>query len=822
LEAVLKQTLSSDQQSQPSVVCRLEDFDMSSGALLERVLFNNRPLILVLCLLVTVILGWQATNLRLNASYEKTIPTTHPYIAKFLSHKEDLSGLGNAIRIAVENTRGTIFDADYMETLRQINDEVYLLPGVDRPYMKSLWTPATRWVAVTEEGLEGDAVISDYYDGSPESLVQLRANVERSGEIGRLVAQDFHSSIIYVPLLDINPKTGKALDYAEFSKSLEQIRSKHEGDRVRIHITGFAKIMGDLIDGMLQVLMFFAIAIAISAVILYWYTRCVRCTSIVVICSLVAVVWQLGLLGMLDYQLNPYSVLVPFLVFAIGMSHGAQKMNGILLDICRGGHKLVAARLTFRRLFLAGLTALLSDAVGFAVLMIIQIQVIRELAMAASAGVAVLIFTNLVLIPLLLSYIGVSPSAADRAARNECVDDAHKVDHPLWRFLDLFTSRRWAAGAIVVSVVLALAGYAISLQLRIGDLDPGAPELRPNSRYNQDNAYIVGHYAASSDIFVVMIETPENQCTDYTTLAKVDELAWQLEQLPGVDATNSMSALAKFVSIGYNEGNFKWLELIPNQAALGGVQTRAPREMFNQSGNLLTLYVYLKDHKADTLSQVVEHVAAYARDNDTAEVRFTMAAGSAGIEAATNIVVKKANRTMVLCVYSAVILLCFITFRSWRAVVCAVVPLMLTSILCEALMVGLGIGVKVATLPVIALGVGIGVDYALYVLSVMLDHLKLGQSLAQAYSAALRFTGKVVVLIGLTLALGVLTWVLSPIKFQADMGILLAFMFLWNMLGALILLPALANFLLAKKQPADAFEDSKLELCAMTSETTQN
>ena len=155
---------------------------------------------------------------------------------------------------------------------------------------------------------------------------------------------------------------------------------------------------------------------------------------------------------------------------------------------------------------------------------------------------------------------------------------------------------------------------------------------------------------------------------------------------------------------------------------------------------------------------------------------------------------------MLLLVYAAVIILAFITFRSWRAVVCAVVPLALTSILCEALMVGLGIGVKVATLPVIALGVGIGVDYALYVLTVTLARLKEGMSLSAAYYKALLFTGKVVVLTGITLGIAVATWSFSPIKFQADMGILLAFMFVWNMLGALILLPALGYFLLTPRQ----------------------
>jgi predicted RND superfamily exporter protein len=230
------------------------------------------------------------------------------------------------------------------------------------------------------------------------------------------------------------------------------------------------------------------------------------------------------------------------------------------------------------------------------------------------------------------------------------------------------------------------------------------------------------------------------------------------------------------------------------------VTAGAPRGLYNDDCSLLTLYAYLTDHKADTLARLVDSVQGFAQANDSEQASFLLAAGSAGIEAATNQVVKQANRDMLWWVYGAVILLCLVTFRSWRAVLCAVLPLLLTSILCEALMVALGIGVKVATLPVIALGVGIGVDYALYVMSIVLAQLRQGASLSQAYYRALLFTGKVVMLTGITLAIGVGTWIFSPIKFQADMGVLLAFMFVWNMVGALILLPALAYFLLPQRQ----------------------
>lgn len=783
------------------VISSIDDFDAHSGSFAERLLFNNRVWVTAFCLVVTLVLGWLSTDLKMNASFEKMIPTSHPFVVNYLENKNDLKGLGNAVRMAVENTEGTIFDAEYMDVLRQINDEVFLLPGVDRPYMKSLWTPTTRWTAVTEEGLDGDTVVPDGFDGSPQSLGQLRANVERSGEIGRLIAQDFKSTIIFIPLLDINPQTGEALDYGEFGENIEAIRAKYQNDKFKIHITGFAKIVADLIDSLEQVVSFFVIAALISAGVLYGYTRCVRSTFLVTVCSMIAVVWQMGLLAVLGYELDPYSILVPFLIYAIGMSHGAQKMNGIMQDIGRGTHRIVAARYTFRRLFVAGMTALLCDAVGFAVLLIIEIKVIQDLALISSIGVAVLIFTNLILLPILLSYVGVSPKAADRSLKIDQASDANR-DKGLFAFLERFTSKSWAPGTVVVGVVLAVFGFAVSQHLKIGDLDPGAPELRPDSRYNKDNAFMVSHYMASSDVFVVMVRTSDDRCTEYDTLSKLDRLAWELEQLPGVDSTNSMAALSKVFTVGYNEGNFKWYELIANRGALGSVQTRAPREMFNQQCSLLTLYVYLQDHKADTLTRVVNHVEAFAAENaGEGDAEFLLAAGSAGIEAATNIVVKAASNTMLLWVYGAVTLLCWVTFRSWRAVIVAILPLALTSILCEALMVGLGMGVKVATLPVIALGVGIGVDYALYVLTVMLNCLRQGTSLGEAYHVAMRFTGRVVMLTGFTLAIAVATWVFSPIKFQADMGILLAFMFLWNMIGSLVLLPALAFFLL---KPAGA------------------
>lgn len=783
---------------------RLEDFDIRSGNVVERSLFNNRMIVVLLCLAITLFLSFQARHLTMSAAFEKMIPTNHPFIVNYFENRSELAGIENSLRIAVEARNGTIFDREYLETLRKLSEEIFLLPGVDRPYMKHLWAPAVRWSGVTEVGLDGGPVIPDNYDGSSKSIAQVRQNVERSGEIGQLVAEDYRSSVILVPLQETNAVTGETIDYYQLGQQLESLRDKYQSENIRIHITGFAKVVGDLISGMQQVLLFLALTIAICTVVLFFYTRCLRSTLLVVACSMVAVVWLLGLLSFLGYGLDPYSILVPFLVFAIGMSHGAQKMNGIMQDIGRGTHRLIAARHTFRRLFVAGLTALVSDAIGFAVLMVIDIPVIQDLAITASIGVATLIFTNLILLPILLSYTGVNAKAAARSVKAdiENQNDTGHSKHPIWAFLDRFTERKVASITILAFTVLGGIGLYVGSKVKIGDTGIGAPELRADSRYNLDNRFMVANYAASSDVYVVMVETEQYACAHYDTLKAVDALERRLKRLPGVEATQSLADLAKVANVGMNEGSMKWWGIPESQGMLNAIVTRAPRELFNQDCDLLTVFAYLKDHKADTLNSVVNVTEAFAHDYNSDNLKFVNAAGNAGIEAATNIVVEQANMEMLVLVYTAVILLAFITFRSWRAVVCAVVPLMITSVLCQALMVWMDIGIKVATLPVIALGVGIGVDYALYVLSVTLTRLKAGESLSEAYYGALLFTGKVVILTGITLGVAVMTWGFSPIKFQADMGLLLAFMFIWNMLGALVLLPALARFLLVPKRKA--------------------
>jgi len=289
-------------------------------------------------------------------------------------------------------------------------------------------------------------------------------------------------------------------------------------------------------------------------------------------------------------------------------------------------------------------------------------------------------------------------------------------------------------------------------------------------------------------------------------MSTIDRFQWTMANVPGVQSTLSMPQVTKIISAGWNEGSLKW-RVLPRDPlimvqAVYHIDTSTG--LLNRDCSVMPVLMFTEDHKADTIARIVAAVKDFAREHDSDRIKFRLATGNVGVMAATNVVVEAAQFKILLWVYSAVILLCLLTFRSVRVTLCIILPLSLVSILCYALMAILGIGLKVSTLPVAALGVGVGVDYGIYIFNRVMRSFREGADLQRAYLETLRATGSAVLVTGLTLSIGVSTWVFSALKFQADMGLLLAFMFLANMLGALLLLPSLAYFLFPEKRPKAA------------------
>jgi predicted RND superfamily exporter protein len=772
---------------------------------LENAVFGHRRLVIALFLLITLFMGWSASRIGIDAGFAKLLPLEHEYMQTYLKHREGFGG-ANRLLIALMARDGDMFTPEFFDALKEATDEVFFIPGVDRTKVSSLFTPNTRFTEVVEDGISGGNVVPAEFQPTPEGLEQVRKNILKAGILGRLVANDFSGAIISAQLLDINPNTGEPLDYIEVAGQLEEkIRTRFQGNvdvvveqtPVDVHMIGFAKVIGDISAGATRVVLFFAIAFLITAIFVYVYSQSIKLTVVPLACSLIAVVWQLGLLTALGYGIDPMGILVPFLIFAIGVSHGVQMVSAYRADVHRGADDMSAARSAFRRLLVPGAIALISDTVGFVTIQLIKIRVIQEMAVTASLGVAVIILTNLVLLPVLLSYL-----THDKVLMEQ-LDRRSRHLKPVWAKLARVAEPGPAKAILALALVLTVLGAWGARGIKIGDLHRGVPELRADSRYNVDSGIITDKFSIGVDILSVIIETVDQGCTDYNVMNTIDRFEWHMRNVPGVQSVVALPGIAKVINAGWNEGGPKWRVLPRNQSVLVQSIAYVPTStgLLNENCDVMPAMLFTSDHKAQTIERIVSEVKAFNSEFGSEDLQFKLATGNVGVMAATNEAVSAAQFPMLLYVFAAIIFLCLITFRSVRATLCVVLPLGLVSLLAYALMTMLEIGLKVSTLPVVALGVGIGVDYGIYIYSRFRRIRAEGASVPEAYHRTLEVTGNGVVFTGITLGIGVGTWIFSPLKFQADMGILLTFMFVVNMLGAILLLPALAHFLLGGNKP---------------------
>ncbi len=757
--------------------------------LLETWLFSHRRAVLAAFALISVALIGTATQLSVDAGFEKRLPRDHPFMQVFGRYQGEFGGV-NRVLVVVKANAGDIYTAPFMKTLKDVTDAVFFLPGVNKASVRSLFTPNTRFIEVIEGGFSGGNVVPAEYQGSDDDLARVRANVLKAGIVGHLVAGDFSAAMVRAELIDADPRTGERLDYVEVAHLLEeQLREPFTNDTTTVHIIGFAKAIGDVADGAIGVLAFFAVALALSWLLVYAFTQSARYTVLLLVCSVLAVGWMLGLLMIVGYGIDPILILVPFLTFAIGVSHGVQVVNAAAAAFCDGAAPEEAARVAFRRILVPGTAALASDGIGFLTILLIDVQVIRELAVTASLGVAAILFTNLLLLPVLISYF---PPGRNYQRR---VRAAAAAKQPIWRLLARLAT--WPAAGVVVLVALIIAGVGLSgaRGLAVGDLHDGVPELRPDGRYNRDSAIITERFAVGLDVLTVIVETEPDACVDFALLDRVDDFAFRMAQVAGVQSTLSLPQTARRLSAGYNEGHPGWGVLLRTRAALAlsVAPVATGTGLLNGDCSVMPVLIFTDNHRAETIDGVVAAVREYAAEHETQALRFRLATGNLGVMGATNDLVRDTRVGMLLWVYGAVIALCLLTFRSLRGTLCVVLPLALVSTLTYALMAQLEIGLKLSTLPIAALGVGIGVDYGIYVFNHMKRALDAGADLPEAYYQAVQVTGNAVLVAALALAVGVSTWIFSDLQFQADMGILLTFMFLTNMAGAVLLLPALAR-----------------------------
>jgi predicted RND superfamily exporter protein len=572
---------------------------------------------------------------------------------------------------------------------------------------------------------------------------------------------------------------------------------------ITVHVIGFTKAVGDIADSAVEVFGFFGLTVFLVWLLLWQYCGSLKVAFLPLICGILAVIWELGLLHMVGLALDPFAVLMPFIVLAISTSHGIQITNFWLNETADNGRdSYEAAVATYRRLVIPGLSALATNFVGFGTILLIPIDIIREMAINAMLGLLAIVLCKKMLLPCLLTFATLKDPAKFRAYQKR----RDRQLAPVWHALSSITMKPVAAVVLIAAAGLWGWGEWVAQDLKIGELHDGVPELRPDSRYNLDSAKIVRDFSIGVDVLKVVAEGETDGCINHSIVSLVDRFAWRMENIPGVQSTLSLPKLQQMVYKSYSESNPKFNTLPRESGALVITVQPFPSStgLLNEDCSAMPVLIFTKDHKAETIDQIIAGVNQFIAEQPAdSPVQFRLATGNVGVMAAANDVIKETEHSVLLWLFLGIGVCVLASFRSLAGLVCVLVPLALVHVVSYAVMVHLEIGVKISNLAVAAFAAGIGVDYGIYIYSVLEENvMSKGMKLREAYENTLHQTGKAVIFTALTLAATVCTWMFSHLQFQIDMGILLTMMFVANAVAAVVLLPAFAAFLLRNKTGA--------------------
>jgi predicted RND superfamily exporter protein len=759
-----------------------------------RFLLRFRLHLLLLLALLTLFLGVHANRLRVTTDFSRMVPQEHAYIKSYLPFKKIFGG-GNQLKVEVSRKDGSILTSDFLLKLRQITDDVMFVKGIDRLKVRSLVSPETLFVRISEEGFDRGPVVPYLIPEDEEELATIGDIITAAKLKGRLVSMDMKSALITAEIYEMG------VDYLSVYRQLEEIRSKYTDEDISIHINGFAMVVGFVNDALPKIVSLFALSIFITFLILYRFFRYLRLALLPLLSGALSVLWSLGIASLIGINLDPMTSIAPFLVLAIGVSHGIQMIKRYMEQcvIHPGGYN--AALHALAGLILPGVAALVTDAIGFLTILFVPIGVIRDLALMAGIGVICILLANTLVLPLILSLFPNFVAKKEATREQDALPFATRI---LTR-ISMWTVGRNAYRVTAGACFLLLIGVFTARTVTVGDVNPGEPLLWEDSQYNQDAARMMNDFLFGTDWLSVAVAGDEDGiCKQYDVVKVIEDYEEEIGSIPGVTVVISGLLVARAVNQMLHEGDIRWLALPKTQPELAYLMSYAgskdDNEMMSMGCKDINVRLFLSDHKGATLRRVVDKTEEFMSSHPLPGAKFVLAGGNAGVMAATNLVVGKAQVPMLLLVYLSILLLCFFVYRNIKAPFFILSPLLLVSVISTAFMKMVGLGLNVNTLPVAALGVGIGVDYGIYIYSRLAHERKKHSRYEDAVRVTLLTTGTAVFYTALTLSAGVLTWIFSDLKFQADMGLLLGFIFIMNMIGAVVLMPSLVYVFDARKK----------------------
>lgn len=753
-------------------------------------LIKYRYVFLSACFVITLFFAYQLKNLSFKTNIDDFYPLKHSYLQVQNRLTKIFGGL-NQISIAIEVKEGTILNTNTLKRLWNITDDLYLSDGINSGRVLSLSSRKVKNIEPRESGFIVEPLMHDPPVSQEQINILQQRIIHNPLVYGPMVSRDFKATLIQADF-------ESTVSSKQIFNFLQDIKKRYEDANNRIYISGFPVLQGWLDFYLPQMAHLFIFTILVMAWVLYMAFKSKRGVLLPLSSALMATLWGLGLTALCGYKLTPSTVLAPFLIFALGVSHSVQFIKRYYEYTSKQkGNSIDAAIHISQTLFVPAFFSLLTNAIAPLGLYTIPLEMFRSLAITIGFGVLSIFFSTVILIPILLSLM--RPALQLEVAREEKATLTNKILGSFAQLAVRTKTRRIIIVSFFILTAVALLGIN---RLVVGDKNPGSSLLFSSNPYNQAERFISKNFSTSDPYFILVEGKSKDTFLKSGALKEMDSLQRYLEkEVPGVGRSFSLAEYVKGMNMIMLGGDPRQFRVPDNDKTIAEYMFLYTINAFpgdfspvvDPSYQYANIKIDLRDHKAQTINEAIKKTGEWIKENHHDQnIDFYYAGGNIGMIAAVNQIVATMLPINFLQTSFLVFLCLVFAYGSLVSGWILIIPLVLRTFLVFGILGFLKIGITQEMISMVALGIGFGDDFGIYIVSRIKDELREGgEPLADALVRAMSTSGKAVFFTGIALTVGIATWMLSGILMQVRLGLLLSSFILFNVIGTLLVLPSM-------------------------------
>lgn len=748
---------------------------------------------------VTLFFAMGLQRVELRTIFSDLLPKNHPFVQTYKDHPN----FGNplTVTIMVENKNGDIYNAETLLKVWNLTRDIDLAPGVDHDQILSIATEKARYSEATPFGVDSQPLMGDRAPVTQSEIDELRLRVNKAPNARAfLISQDGSAALIKATFIE------RLIDYGEVFDYVQPIIEAARDENHNVFVAGQPILTGWVYSHQTAMLSIFGITAFALLLALVIYMSNVAGVVTPVVTSVIAAIWGFGFVGWIGDPIEPLIMVVPLLLVARSFSHCVQFIERFYEIYNEIGDKKKAAEEALGVMMAPGLLGIITDAAGLFLIIVAPIPAMERFAIFCGFWALILFPTNVLVSPLILSLLP-EPKNVKKIIGGQQAEGRgwHRYIRMMLSGIGkLSHGRRARFTAITISCMLIFSVTQV-LQIKVGNPVEGSNLLWQDSEYNVAVSEINKNFAGLNTLEVVFEAKDQNNpsrvARQFETVFSMLSLQKQLEkgEQPPV-ATLSFADYLPEANRLFSGGHPKWAPIDHNQmavtaasnAVMVGTGPKAFLHVTDFVQQNATVSLWYKDNKQETvdraLAQANEALAQIGVDHDAFRIR--LGTGTIALQQSINDTVDYYQWIILGLLNLVILVTCGLAYRSFVAAVLLLIPVNVSNLFLGAVLVQMGIGLDVNTLPITAIGVGVGIDYGIYLLSRICEEYNSSEDVGLSIERAIATTGKAIFFTATIVLTAILPWYfLSGLKFLADMGLLLVMVMLINMLVALVLLP---------------------------------